>query len=179
MIAERLRSIFAEIERPLLIRHLVFGLTLLPITMIRTGWGEFSIFLLIFGLQLETANILGAFFFLSLVSFIPVVFFLAWSLPGADRHGLPKRSIGALCLLIAYHPARLYLERIFSSEDPLGDVESIHEQFPIVWAFKHFDTPLLLGLVVWTILRRQTAKPKERIFFIGCFSSALFGQPAR
>ena len=165
MIAERLRPIFAEIGRPLLIWHLVFGLILLPITMIRTGWGEALFFLMLFGVQLETANILGAFFFLSLVSLIPVVFFLAWSLPGADRHGFPKRSIGALCLLIAYHPARLYLEGIFTSEDPLADVESIHEQFPIVWAFKHFDTPLLLGLMVWAILRRQTARPEEKTLF--------------
>ncbi len=118
MIAERLRPIFAEERRPLLTRHLVLGLTLLPITMIRTGWGEFLFFLLLFGVQLETANILGAFFFLSLASFIPVVFFLAWSLPGADRHCLPKRSIAALYLLIAYHPARLSLEGIFSSEEP-------------------------------------------------------------
>ncbi len=133
--------------------------------MIRTGWGELLLFFLLFGAQLETANTLWAFFFLSLVLLIPGVIFLVWSLPGADRRGLPKRSIGALCLLIAYHPARLYLEGILSSEDPIGNVEDIHEQFPMVWAFKHFDTPLLLGLIVWTIFRRQTAKPKERILF--------------
>jgi hypothetical protein len=165
MISERLRPIFAEELPPLFIRHLVYGLTLLPITMIRTGWGEFAFFLLLFGLQLETANTLGAFFLLSLVSITPVVLFLAWSLPGADRGGLPKRSIGALCLLIAYHPARLHLEGVLSSEDPIGNVEEIHERFPMVWAFKHFDTPLLLGLIVWAILRHQTAKPRERILF--------------
>ena len=45
MIPQRLRPIFAKIEKPFLIWHLVFGLTLLPITMIRTGWGEFAFFL--------------------------------------------------------------------------------------------------------------------------------------
>ena len=165
MIAERLRPIFAKIEKPFLIWHLVFGLTLLPITMIRTGWGEFAFFLFIFGLQLDTASKLGAFFLLSLVSLTPGFFFLAWSLPGADRPGLPKRSIGALCLLIAYHPARLYLAGVLSSEDPNGNVEEIHVRFPMVWVFKHFDTPLLLGLSAWAILRRPTAKPKERILF--------------
>ena len=165
MIRQRLRPIFSEELRPLLVRHLFFGLTLLPITMIRTGWGEFLLFFLLFGAQLETANIVGAFFFLSLVLLTPGVFFLAWSLPGAARRGIPKRSIGALYLLIAYHPARLYLEGILSSKDPIGNVEDIHEQFPMVWAFKHFDTPLLLGLLVWAILRRLTAKPKERVLF--------------
>ena len=165
MITDRLRPLFAEIGRPLLIWHLVLGLSLSPITMIRTGWAEFSILLLIFGVRLETASILGVLFFFSMVSFIPVILFLVWSLPGAGRQGVPKRSIGALCLLIAYHPARLYIEDIFTSENPLGDVESIHEQFPIVWAFKHFDTPLLLGLMVWAVLRHQTAKPEEKTLF--------------
>ena len=91
MILERRRPLFAEIERPLLIWHLVFGLTLLPITMIRTGWGEALFFLMLFGVQLETANILGAFLFLSLVSFIPVVF----SLPGHYRAptGMASRNV--------------------------------------------------------------------------------------
>ena len=165
MIAERLRSIFAKIKNPFLIWHLVFGLTMLPITMIRTGWGEFAFFLLLFGVQLETANTLWAFFFLSLVSLTPGVLFLVWSLPGADRRGLPKRSIGAFGLLLAYHPARLHFEGILSSDNPIGNAEEIHEQFPMVWAFKHFDTPLLLGLLIWAILRRQNAEPKERMLF--------------
>jgi hypothetical protein len=165
MIRERLRPIFAKIKKPFLVWHLVFGLTLLPISMIRTGWGERLLFFLLFGAQLETANIVWALFFLSLVLLIPGVIFLVWSLPGAYRRGLPKRSIGALGLLIAYHPARLHLEGILSSENSIGNAEEIHEQFPVVWAFKHFDTPLLLALIVWAIFRRQNAGPKERMLF--------------
>ncbi len=165
MIAEHLRPIFAKIKEPISIWHLVFGLTLSPISMIRTGWGELLLFFLLFGAQLETANIVWAFFFLSLALLIPGVLFLVWSLPGADRRGFPKRSIGAFGLLLAYHPARLHLEGILSSDNPIGNAEEIHEQFPVVWAFKHFDTPLLLGLMVWAIIRHQNARPKERMLF--------------
>ncbi len=165
MIVERLRPIFAKIKEPISIWHLVFGLTLSPIAMIRTGWGELLLFFLLFGAQLETANIIWAFFFSSLALLILGIIFLVWSLPGADQHGFPKRSIGALGLLLAYHPARLHLEGILSSDNPIGNVEEIHEQFPMVWAFKHFDTPLLLGLMVWAIFRHQNARSKERMLF--------------
>ena len=45
--------------------------------------------------------------------------FLAWSLPGATRTGLPSRSIGALCLLIVYQPFRYYWEGLFFSPENL------------------------------------------------------------
>ncbi len=36
--------------------------------------------------------------------------FLAWSLPGAGRPGVPMRSIVVLCLLVAYNPFQYYIE---------------------------------------------------------------------
>jgi len=43
--------------------------------------------------------------------------FLAWSLPGASRFGLPRRSIAVLCLLVAYNPLRHYFESHFYGGD--------------------------------------------------------------
>ena len=113
----------------------------------------------------SAALALAFLFWLSVLSLPLIPLFLAWSLPGAGRLGLPKRSIGALCLLIAYHPFRFYLEGRFYGAETLATVAKIHEQFPVVWAFKHLDTLLLLGLVLWAILRSRTARPKEKMWF--------------
>ena len=42
--------------------------------------------------------------------------FLAWALPGAGRDGLPKRSIVALCFLVAYNPLRYCSRGIFMAK---------------------------------------------------------------
>lgn len=165
MIAERLRPIFAKDQRPLLVRHLIFGFTLVPIPMIRTGLAEFAVLIIFWPISRGGEMGLGLLFWGTLFSVPVLLIFLAWSLPGAGRPGLPKRSIGALVLLIAYHPVRLYLDGTFYSEKALATVSRIHEQFPIVWGFKHLDTPLLMGLIVWTVLRRQSAESKEKILF--------------
>lgn len=91
--------------------------------------------------------------------------FFWWSLPGADHPGLPKRSIGALCLLIAYHPFRFYLEGRFYGAETRADIARMHEQFPIIWLFKHLDTALLLALIVWAALRRAEAQRWEKASF--------------
>ena len=165
MIAERLRPIFAKERRPLLIWHLVLSLALFPIPMTRFGWAEGALVLFIFPSQMPGPVGLWVLMAGSVVSLPLIPLFLAWSLPGAAHLGLPKRSIGALCLLIVYHPARLYLDGIFYSEKTLERVEGIHEQFPIVWALKHLDTALLVGLVLWAIRRRDVARPKEKVWF--------------
>ena len=101
----------------------------------------------------------------SVVSLPLIPLFLAWSLPGAARLGLPKRSIGGLCLLIAYHPFRLYLEGQFFDADELERIANLHERFPIVWALKHLDTALLAGLALWAIRRRTVAQLNEKVWF--------------
>ncbi len=165
MITERLRLFFAEERRPLLIRHVVFAFALIPIPWFRTGVVDSLVMSLLFPWPHLIAMALAFLFWLSLFSLPLIPLFLAWSLPGVGRLGLPKRSNGALCLLIAYHPFRFYLEGRFYGAETLATVAKIHEQFPVVWAFKHLDTPLLLGLILWAIVRSRTARPKEKMWF--------------
>ncbi len=165
MITERLRLFFAEERRPLLIRHVVFAFALIPIPWFRTGVVDLLVMSLLFPWPHLSAMALAFLFWLSVLSLPLIPLFLAWSLPGAGRLGLPKRSIGALCLLIAYHPFRFYLEGRFYGAETLATVAKIHEQFPVVWAFKHLDTLLLLGLIIWAILRSRTSRPKEKMWF--------------
>ena len=165
MIAERLRPIFAKEGRPLLLGHLALALALVPIPMVRSGLIEVAIALSFFPSQAPVPVGLYMLIAGTVVSLPVIPLFLAWSLPGSNRPGLPKRSIGALCLLIVYHPFRIYLEGIFSSPKDLERVTSLHDRFPIIWALKHMDTPLLLGLALWAIHRRSVAQPKEKIWF--------------
>ena len=162
---ERLRFLSAATRRPLLIRHVVFAFALIPIPWFRTGVADLLVVALLFPLPHSAALALASVFWLSLFSLPLIPLFFAWSLPGAGRPGLPKRSIGVLFLLISYHPFRFYLEGRLYVAETQALVARIHEQFPIVWAFKHLDTALLLGLVVWTVLRRRTARPAEKIWF--------------
>lgn len=162
---QRLRLLFAKERRPLLIRHVVFAFALIPVPWFRTGVVDLMMVALLYRLPHSAALALASLFWLSLFSLPLIPLFFAWSLPGASRPGLPKRSIGALCLLIAYHPFRFYLEGRLYVAETQALIARIHEQFPIVWAFKHLDTPALLGLVVWTVLRRRTARPAEKIWF--------------
>ncbi len=165
MISERLRLMFAEERRSLLAWHLALAMVLLPIPWFRTGVVDFLVLVAILPSPDGSTQALALLFWLSLFSLPLIPLFLAWSLPGANRVGLPKRSIGALCLLIAYHPFRFYLEGKFYGAETLATVAKIHEQFPVVWAFKHLDTLLLLGLVLWAILRSRRARPKEKMWF--------------
>ena len=165
MISERLRLMFAEERRPLLAWHLALAMVLLPIPWFRTGVVDFLVLVAILPSPDGSTQALALLFWRSLFSLPLIPLFLAWSLPGANRVGLPKRSIGALCLLIAYHPFRFYLEGRFYGAETLATVAKIHEQFPVVWAFKHLDTLLLLGLILWAILHSRTARPKEKMWF--------------
>ncbi len=167
MIRERLRTIFAKERRPLLASHLALALALVPIPMIRTGWAEFGAFLALFAFQAPPSIGLGILAAGALFSFPLVPLFLAWSLPGATRVGLPRRSIGLLCLLVATHPIRYYLEGVFHNAAIRAEAESLHERFPLVWMFKHLDTPLLLALVVWAILGHRTTRAQGKLWFHG------------
>ncbi len=165
MIPQRLRPIFARDRRPLLLGHLALALVLVPIPMIRTGWVEVALLLSVAPSQVPGP--IGLWFFLVGALFLsPLVpLFLVWSLPGVGRTGLPKRSIGALYLLVATHPFRYYLEGIFDSMEIRAEAARISEKFPAVWAIKHLDTPLLLGLVVWAIFQHQTIRAHGKLWF--------------
>lgn len=165
MIAQRLRPIFAKERRLLLLGHLVLAITLVPIPMIRTGWIDAVLALSTFPSQAPEPVGLWLLLGGAAVSLPLVPLFLAWSLPGATSIGLARRSIGLLCLLIATHPIRHYLEGVFHSAAIRAEAQNLHERYPVVWLFKHLDTPLLLGLVVWAILQHQTMRAHGKLWF--------------
>ncbi len=165
MILQRLRPIFAKERRPLLEGHVVLALALIPVPWFRTGVADYLVMAKLFLWPHMVALALWLCFWLTVFSLPLIPLFLAWSLPGADRPGLPKRSIGALCLLIAYHPYQFLLEGRFYVTQTQTKVAQWHEQFPIIWVFKHLDSPALLGLVAWTVVRCQTARPAEKAWF--------------
>ena len=84
--------------------------------------------------------------------------FLAWSLPGAGRPGVPMRSIVVLCLLVTYNPFQYYFE-----SGSYG--EMLGQESPLIWSIRHLDTPLLIGLAATTLLRRCTLRPLPKILF--------------
>lgn len=149
----------------MLIRHVIFAFALIPIPWFRTGLVDFLVVYLPVPWPHTLALALALLFWLSLFSLPLIPLFLAWSLPGSGRPGLPKRSIVFLALLVVYHPFRFYFDgRIYVAETQ-AMVARIHEQFPIVWTFKHLDTLLLLSLVLWGVVRQRQAQPKEKIWF--------------
>ena len=165
MIPERLRPLFAEERRPLLIRHVVFAFLLIPIPWFRTGIVDLLVVTSIVPSPAGPALALAFLFWLSVLSLPLIPLFIVWCLPGAGRLGLPKRSIIFLALLIAYQPIGFYLEGFFYGEETRADIARMHERFPIVWLFKHLDTVLLLALVVWATVRRTEALPREKEWF--------------
>ncbi len=165
MIRERLRPIFAKERRLLLLGHLALALALVPIPLIRTGWAEFGGFMAIFALQSPSSIGLGILAAGALFSSPVVPLFLVWSLPDATRLGLSRRSIGLLCLLVAAHPLRFIFEGVFHSMEIRAEAARLSEKFPAVWAIKHLDTPLLLGLAVWAILQHRTMGAHGKLWF--------------
>ncbi len=95
MIPQRLRPIFAEERRPLLIRHVVLAFALIPVPWFRTGVVDLLVMALLVPWPHLITMALAFLFWLSLFSLPLIPLFLAWSLPGASRPGLPKRSIAA------------------------------------------------------------------------------------
>ncbi len=165
MIPKRLRPIFAKERRPLLVGHLVLSLALVPIPIIRTGWAEALALMIFFPFQAPATMGVALLAVGTLFSLPVIPLFLAWSLPGSYRPGLPKRSIGALCLLVAAHPARFYFEGIFNSMKVRAETANFQDRFPVFWLIKHLDTPLLLGLVIWAVLGHRTARAHGKLWF--------------
>ncbi len=165
MIPQRLRPIFAKERRSLLLGHLALAIALVPIPMIRTGWAEATAVMAVFAFQAPPSIGLGLMAVGVLFSLPLFPLFLAWSMPGASRPGLPKRSIGLLCLLIAAHPLRFHFEGVYHRIGIRAEAASLSEKYPVVWLIKHLDSPLLLGLVVWAILQHQTMGAQGKLWF--------------
>ncbi len=91
--------------------------------------------------------------------------FLAWSLPGAIRSGLPLRSIVVLCLLVVYHPLQSYFESHFYGEFVARVADSFSQESPLIWSVRHLDTPLLIALAVTALRRRRTLPPFWKVIF--------------
>ncbi len=85
--------------------------------------------------------------------------FLAWSLPGAGRPGLPLRSIVVLCLLVAYNPFRSFMESHFYVDAAAIYADWINRQSPLIWSIRHLDTPLLIALAATALRWRRTLPP--------------------
>ena len=91
--------------------------------------------------------------------------FLAWSLPGAGRPGLPKRSLVVLCLLVAYNPLQSYFESHFYGDAVARTADMFSRKSPLIWSIRHLDTPLLIGLSATALLRRHTLPPFWKVLF--------------
>ncbi len=76
MLSERLRLMFAAERRPLLVRHFVFALALIPIPWFRTGVADLMVVALLFRLPHSAALAMATMFWLSLFSLplIPLFF---------------------------------------------------------------------------------------------------------
>ncbi len=90
--------------------------------------------------------------------------FLAWALPGAGHPGLPKRTIVALCFLVAYNPLRYYFER-----NLYGEKVAVMVIYTESWTngliFRHLDSLILVGLATVALICRHTLQPLPKILF--------------
>jgi len=154
----------------------LLGLALLPIPAIRALSPE-TLYETVASLSpdVPVSRVVVFYAWLSLPVIPLIPLFLAWSLPGAVRPGLPKRSIVGLCLLIAWHPFRFHFEGYGYSSTTARTVARFHQEFPLTQALGHLDTPVLVGLAVWAMLRRHSLRPKEKILFHwGLFACVLW-----
>ena len=165
MNANRHNPIDFESPAALRIWCLLAGLALAPLPALHAIPAEFLYF--VFGrLSLNWNGLaLNDWFWLSVLAIPLIPIFLAWSLPGAGRPGLPKRTIVVLSLLIAYHPIRQYLESHDYEIVVARLVTEISQGLPLIWSIRHLDTPLLIGLAAYAFLRRHTFRPIGKVLF--------------
>jgi hypothetical protein len=98
--------------------------------------------------------------------------FLAWTLPGAVRPGVPLRSTIVLCVLVAYNPLR-HLFEIHFYGDSIANAYSWSES-SLLWAILRLDSPLLIGLAATVLLRRHTLGPPVPCTIV-CFARVYSG----
>ncbi len=90
--------------------------------------------------------------------------FLAWAFPGAGFPGLPKRTIVALCFLVAYNPLRYYFERNLYGEK-VARMASFDEVWTAGWIVRQLDMPVLIGLATVALIWRNSLQPLPKILF--------------
>ena len=150
-----------DFESPELLRVwcILAGLALAPLPAVHAVPAEFLYFA--FGRPSPSWKglTLNDWFWLSVLAMPLIPIFLAWSLPGADRPGLPNRSVFVLWLLVAYYPIRQYLESHGYDVVVARLVTEISQGLPLIWTIRHLDTPLLIGLAAYTLLQRHTLRP--------------------
>ena len=163
----RLRSaMFAEERRKILALHLLLALALSPFPFLLTAWA----YLLRIPPMMAngfTAMFLEpmVLFWLSVYLILPILAFLAWSLPNIRLIGLPKRSIVFLCLLAIYNPVRIYIYWAIAEFETRENYSSALYDDIILWDFKNFDTLVLIVLTVWAFRKHRAMRPAERAVF--------------
>ena len=101
--------------------------------------------------------------------------FLAWSLPGAGRPGVPLRSIAVVCLLVAYYPLRSIFHSYFFGDAVTTYVDWLSRESLLIWLFRHLDTPLLIALAATALRWRRTLPPYWKVLFHwGLFVCAIW-----
>ena len=90
--------------------------------------------------------------------------FVAWAFPGAGFPGLPKRTIVALCFLVAYNPVRYNFERNLYGEK-VARMASFDEVWTAGWIVRQLDMPVLIGLATVALIGRHTLQPLPKILF--------------
>ena len=141
------------------------GLTLAPLPAIYALPSMFINFLFESPLPIWTRMTMREPYLFSLLGFPVTMIFLAWSLPGVSRTGLPLRSIVVLCLLVAYNPLRYYFETHFYSDRIARVAEVYSWDSPLLWSIRHLDTPLLIGLAAAALFGRHTLPPIWKVLF--------------
>ena len=141
------------------------GLALAPLPAIHAAPEAFIYFLFESPLPIRTRLAMPEPYWFTLLGLPITAIFLAWALPGAQRPGLPPRSIGLLWLLVAYNPLRHLLERYAYGELVATMVVAADQSSAASWAVRHLDTPLLIALAVATVRRRGTLQPLPKILF--------------
>ncbi len=156
-----------DFESPVALRVwcIVAGLALAPLPVVHAMPAEFLY--IVFGRPSPNWNglTLSETYWFTIFGVPLVPIFLAWSLPGASRPGLPMRSIVVLCLLVAYHPIRLHVESHDYGVVVARLVTEISRGLPLIWTIRHLDTPLLIGLAATALLRHYAIRPLQKVLF--------------
>jgi hypothetical protein len=140
------------------------GLALAPLPAIHAAPEAFFYFLFESPLPIWTRMTMREPYWFTLLGLPITAIFLAWSLPGAGRPGLPMRSLLVLWLLIAYNPVRHYFE-FYSFGDVAGRLSASDWAWIAGLIIRNLDTPLLIGLTTIALIRRHTLRPARKIFF--------------
>ena len=174
MVANRHSSIDFESRGFLLVWCVLAGLALAPLPVIHALPSTFIYFLFESPLPIWTRITMREPYWFTLLGLPITVIFLAWSLPGVSRPGLPLRSIVVLCLLAAYNPLRHYFETHFYG-DVVARMVAFDWAWIAGWIIRNLDTPLLIGLAATALIRRHTVRPLQKILFHwGLFVCALW-----